>query len=94
MKIDLLKNTDVIFRGRAAILTCYFDAACLLFDKNEKKANWEDIKLIDDYYPEKYFLFFTQIYCNERVEIKSPEEKDLFDCYCESFLFTQDLPKN
>ena len=87
------KITNVIFRGREAILTRYFDATCLLFDKGGNKPEWEDIKLIDDYYPEKYFLFFTQISCNERVEIKSPEGKDLFDCYCESFLFTQDLQK-
>ena len=46
MKIDLLKKTDVIFRSRKAILTGYFDAACLLFDMREKKPKWEDLKLI------------------------------------------------
>lgn len=94
MEIDLLKNTDVIFRSRKAILTGYFDAACLLFDRREKKPEWEDLKLIDDYYPKKYFLFFTNIPCNERLQIKLPDGSSLLDCYCESFLFTQDLPKN
>ena len=94
MEIDLLKKTDVIFRGREAILTGYFDAACLLFDKREKKPEWEDLKLIDDYYPKKYFLFFTDIPCDERLQIKLLHGNELLDCYCESFLFTQDLPKD
>ena len=94
MKIDWLKKTDVIFRGRKAVLTGYFDASCLLFDIHEKKPKWEDLKLIDDYYPEKYFLFFTHIPCNERMQIKLPDGSSLLDCYCESFLFTQDLPKD
>ena len=93
MEIDLLKKTDVIFRGREAILTGYFDAACLLFDAREKKPKWEDLKLIDDYYPKKFFLFFTNIPCSERLQLKRPDGSNLLDCYCESFLFTQDLCK-
>ena len=58
LSIDwLLKNTDVMFRGRKAILTCYFDAACLLFDRRKLKPKWEDLKLIDRYYSKKYVLF-------------------------------------
>ena len=79
MKSDLLKKTDVIFRNRKAILTGYFDAACLLFDMREKKPKWEDLKLIDDYYPKKYFLFFTHIPCNERLQLKLPDGSSLLD---------------
>ena len=94
MRIDLLKKTDVIFRGREAILTGCFDAACLLFDRHDKKPKWEDLKLIDKCYPEKYLLFFMNIPCNERLQIKCPDGSGLLDCYCESFLFSQDLPRD
>ncbi|GEM_PF-5314172 len=94
MEIDLRKHTDVIFRSRKAILTGYFDAACLLFDRRIIKPKWKDLKLIDDYYPKKYVLLFAHIPCNERMQITLSDGSDLFDCYCESFLISQDLPKD
>ena len=93
MELDLREGVDVMFRGRKAILSAYFDAACLLFDKRERKPKWEDLELIDDYYKGKYFLFFTHIPCEERIQITRPDGSSLFGCYCESFPLTQDLPK-
>lgn len=95
MAFDLTKNTEVIFRGRKAVLTGYFDAACLLFDKHDPRPEWEDLAITDDYYDGKYFLFFTNIPCNERTHIKYPDGSALFEhCYCASFLIGEDLPKN
>lgn len=94
MEFDLRKGVDVVFRGRNAVLAAYFDAACLLFDKREKKPQWDDLNLIDDYYKGKYFLFFTHIPCRERMEIRRPDGTGLFGCYCASFLLGQDLPRD
>ncbi|MBQ8928067.1 MAG: hypothetical protein IJ055_07325 [Oscillospiraceae bacterium] len=93
MEFDLRKGTDVVFRGRKAILAAYFDAACLLFDRREKP-KWEDLKLIDKYYPKKRFLFFSNIPCRERMEITRPDGRRLFGCYCESLPLGQDLPRD
>ena len=54
---DSKKEIEIVFRGRNAILTMYFDAAVLLFDKVEPKPEWSDLRLLDDYYPQKYALF-------------------------------------
>lgn len=95
MGYDLIKGVDVIFRARKAVLSAYFDAACLLFDKRDPEPVWTDLKVIDNYYPGKYLLFFTNIPCADRMRIKLPDGTPLFkDCYCESFLLGEDLPRD
>ena len=92
--LDFQKEIEVVFRGRNALLTTYFDAACLLFDKYLPQPEWDDLKLLDDYYPGKYFLFFDHIPVSERKQIKHIDGSPVFiNCYCESFLVGQETPK-
>ena len=91
---DSKKEIEIVFRGRNAILTMYFDAAILLFDKAEQKPEWSDLKLLDDYYPKKYALFLDNIPVGERCQIKYADGNSVFErCYCESFILGQATPK-
>ena len=88
------KEIEVVFRGRNALLTKWFDATCLLFDKEHLKPDWDDLKLLDDYYPGKYFLFLNNIPVSERSQITYTDGKPIFEkCYCEFFFIGQETPK-
>ena len=88
-----MDKINVIFRNRKAILTSYFDAGCLCFSKRERKPAWKDIKILDKYYPDMYFMFLNHITPEERMEIMFPDGSSLFGgCICESYRLAQDTP--
>ena len=87
------EKLNVIFHNRNAVLTGYFDSACLLFDKKDGGLNIGDIPVLDDY-PTGYFcVLFAQLPIEERKQIRLENGTMLLqDCVCS--LIADDKPNN
>ena len=91
--MSFFKETKVTYKGKKALLSGYFDAPCLLFDKKDGKPDMGDVRVLDDYYPEKYFVFLTDLSPEERQKILNEQGRPVFaGCVCATFC--DDQPKD
>lgn len=89
------EDVHVMYQGRKAVLTSFYDAVCLLFPLADGKPDFPEEQLLryEQHFPGMYVVYLRNLSVKDRMTIKKEDGRPLYEtCICETY-GAGDMPK-